>query len=127
MLGVAVATVDAEVGACSAGGVKVGRYSRVYANIKSVIKKSMGFMIEWDERKASGAEPHVGQSRIPRSHALTIWLMLTSECGFQPAAGVGELGQKSRGPVALSIGELSYSNLEPIFLAWTAAVFPSTR
>ncbi len=34
MLWVAAAAVDVEVGACPAGGIKVG--SRVYANIKSV-------------------------------------------------------------------------------------------
>lgn len=124
MLAVAVATVDVEVGACSAGGVKVGKYSRVYANIKSVINKSMGFMIDWDEQKASVAEPHVGQSRIPRSHALTIWLMLTSECGLQPAAGVRETRTKVAGSCGL-IDRRAYSIWSPYLWRGPPLSFPA--
>lgn len=126
MLGVAVATVDAEVGACSACGVKVGKYSRVYANIKSVIKKSMGFMIDWDEQKASVAEPHVRQSRNsakPRTHNL-------AHADERMRVAASSWGSRTRTKVAGSCGLIdrrAYSNLEPISLAWTATVFPSMR
>jgi hypothetical protein len=66
-------------------------------------------MVTWEgqEQKSWVAKPHVDQSR---SHALTIWLIVTRGCGMQPTAGkLGgqEFGKRSRGNPALSIGELS--------------------
>ena len=86
-----------------------GRIPSSKPKVKSVRKGLIVIIDNWEEQeqKSWGRKPHVDQSR---SHALTIWLIVTSECGMQ-LAKLASWGSRIRikvaGDPALSIGEPS--------------------
>ncbi len=85
MLGDAGAPVAVDVGSGSegggGGGVRVGKYSRVWTAIKSATDPSRHDHVDSEATWPSVANP-------VKSHVLTIWLMVTSECEMQPATWV---------------------------------------